>query len=65
MVSLIMYDDEYAICTLTDTKAEIKNVKVSDIFYFLNESTIKLITTKKGNDIYFFYKAIREFLECL
>ena len=58
-----MYDDEYgsasaevinviAVCTLT--KVETKNVKVPDIFYFLNESTIK-----KGNDN--FYKVIKEF----
>lgn len=67
-----MYDDEYgsasaevinviAVCTLTDvdTKVETKNVKVPDIFYFLNESTIKQTTTKKGNDN--FYKVIKEF----
>lgn len=67
-----MYDDEYgsasaevinviAVCTLTDvdTKVETKNVKVPDIFYFLNESTIKQTITKKGNDN--FYKVIKEF----
>lgn len=50
-----------AVCTLTDvdTKVEIKNVKVPDMFYFLNESTIKQTITKKGNDI--FYEAIKEF----
>ena len=70
-----MYDDEFgsasaeviditAICTLTDvdTKVETKNVKVSDMFYFLNDSTIKETTSKKGEEA---YKLIREFLECL
>lgn len=67
-----MYDDEFssasaevfdiiAICTLTDmdTEVETKNVKVSDMFYFLNDSTIKETTTKKGNKA---YKLIRECL---
>lgn len=67
-----MYDDEFgsasaevfdiiAICTLTDmdTEVETKNVKVSDMFYFLNDSTIKETTTKKGNEA---YKLIRECL---
>lgn len=67
-----MYDDEYgsasaevinviAVCTLTDvdTKVETKNIKIPNIFYFLNESTIKQTTTKKGNDN--FYKVIKEF----
>lgn len=67
-----MYDDEFgsasaevfdiiAICTLTDmdTKVEAKNIKISDIFYFLNDSTIKETTTKKGNKA---YKLIRECL---
>lgn len=55
-----MYDDEFgsaevfAICTLTDMKVEAKNIKISDIFYFLNDST-----TKKGNKA---YKLIRECL---
>lgn len=67
-----MYDDEFgsasaevidiiAICTITDidTEVETKNVKISDKFYFLNDSTIKETTTKKGNKA---YKIIRECL---
>lgn len=53
-----MYDNEYgsasaevinvtAICTLTHTKVEAKNVKTPDIFYFLDASTIKVTTTQK------------------
>lgn len=59
-----MYDDEYgsasaevinvtAICTLTDTKVETKNVKTPDIFYFLDESTIKVTTTQKCSDDFY------------
>ena len=52
-----MYDDdEYgsasaevinvtAICTLTDTEVETKNIKTPDIFYFLDASTIKQTIT--------------------
>ena len=58
-----MYDNEYgsasaevinvtAICTLTDidTKVETKNIKTSDIFYFLDASTIKQTITQKCSD---------------
>ena len=56
-----MYDKEYgsasaevinvtAICTLTHAKVETKNIKIPDIFYFLDESTIKVTTTQKCID---------------
>ena len=49
-----MYDDDYcsaevinvtAICTLTHAKVETKNIKIPDIFYFLDASTIKQTIT--------------------
>ena len=51
-----MYDKEYgsasaevinvtAICTLTHAKVETKNIKIPDIFYFLDASTIKQTIT--------------------
>ena len=48
-----------AVCTLTDVDTKTKNVKIPNMFYFLNESTIKQTITKEGNDI--FYEAIKEF----
>ena len=63
-----MYDKEYgsasaevinvtAICTLTHAKVETKNIKIPDIFYFLDESTIKVTTTQKCIDD--FYNTIK------
>ena len=59
-----MYDKEYgsasaevinvtAICTLTHAKVETKNIKIPDIFYFLDESTIKVTTTQKCIDDFY------------
>ena len=61
-----MYDYEYAsasaevinvtaVCTLTDidTKVETKNIKIPDIFYFLDASTIKVTTTQKCIDDFY------------
>lgn len=67
-----MQDDKYGstsaevitvttICTVSvmGTEIKAKNIKIPNMFYFLNESTIKQTITKKGNDI--FYEAIKEF----
>ena len=59
-----MYDKEYgsasaevinvtAICTLTHAKVETKNIKIPDIFYFLDASTIKVTTTQKCIDDFY------------
>lgn len=59
-----MYDKEYgsasaevinvtAICTLTHAKVETKNIKIHDIFYFLDASTIKVTTTQKCIDDFY------------
>ena len=59
-----MYDKEYgsasaevinvtAVCTLTHAKVETKNIKIPDIFYFLDASTIKVTTTQKCIDDFY------------
>ena len=67
-----MHDDKYGstsaevitvttICTVSvmGTEIKAKNIKIPNMFYFLDDATIKVTTTKKGNDN--FYKVIKEF----
>ncbi len=55
-----MRDDKYGTVSIMGTKIKAKNIKIPNMFYFLNDATIKETTTKKGNEA---YKIIREWLK--